>query len=626
MPRPEASESANLPPPGGDTQRAEKYIKELIDLLTQNKLLATHTDLTKFDPSALQDHYRVDIKTYQLEVSHSKQPATGHDMYVLLFINSPKIDDFYNAHGIIAYLMLNDDQFKRFKAVADEQIETRAKVDEEKRFSIAVKPIDELLDKIFKGEASAERETTKDTPELKPTDPTEPVLPKRSEEHLSSSSKSEQPEKEEANNAPEEEKKDEEADKKEETVKSEEKPAEEKAETEEAEESDTDSTSQAPRSDTGEQTEEKRASETEAKPSTEEAEKTETESVIETTKSEKVEEAPRLSPTLEDVDKAMSQISREPGPKPLFEPPKNLDIPTVETLHETPPSSTQAAQDQVKLPIPVTTAESVTPAETSEIPAPAETAPTETPSPAAEAPQAESTAAEQPATEPTPTPAPENTLNVQVPIPLPKHEQPVLPKIDPPQIPQAEAATAEPAPAAVPEPAPSEPAPAAPVQASPVPTESAAPIAAPVETPPAAPIPMPTPVAEVQPIASVPVESPIPISGPIEAPQPVAAIPVPTVENTTPVTTQAPAPAEPTLPGYQTIPVAAPGEQAVTLAPPGQDPFAQNGLNQNVLTADTPTGSAAPPMNSLDQAIDQAFQSSAGNTITTQTPPIGTSV
>ena len=170
---PDLVDSSKLPPPGGDTQRAENYIKQLVQLLSENKLIATHTDLTKFDPSALQDHYRVDIKDYQLEVSHSKQPVTGKDTYVLLFINSPSVDDFYNAHGIIAFLVLNDDQFKRFKAIADEQIETRRKVEEEKRFAKAVKPIDELLDKISKGQLDAAKqeapktETVESKPEVK---------------------------------------------------------------------------------------------------------------------------------------------------------------------------------------------------------------------------------------------------------------------------------------------------------------------------------------------------------------------------------------------------------------------------------------------------------------------------
>lgn len=163
------------PPPGGDQQRAESYIKQLIQLLTDNKLTATHTDLTKFDPNALQDHYRIDIKTYQLEVSHSKQPATGKDIYVLLFINSPSVDDFYNAHGIIAYLVLSDDQFKRFKAIADEQIETRRKVEEEKRFAKAIKPIEELLDKIAKGENDTGKSEPIDEP-IKKVEETKPLV------------------------------------------------------------------------------------------------------------------------------------------------------------------------------------------------------------------------------------------------------------------------------------------------------------------------------------------------------------------------------------------------------------------------------------------------------------------
>jgi len=165
------------PPPGGDPQRAESYIKLLVQLLSDNKLIATHTDLTKFDPNALQDHYRVNISNYQIEVSHSKQPLTGRDMYVLLFINSPSVEDFYNAKGIIAYLILSDTQFKRFKDVAEEQIETRRKVEEEKRFAKAIKPIDELLDKIAKEEVQTEKPEKVSAPVLAPPPPQPPAPP-----------------------------------------------------------------------------------------------------------------------------------------------------------------------------------------------------------------------------------------------------------------------------------------------------------------------------------------------------------------------------------------------------------------------------------------------------------------
>src|SRR5438270_11898722 len=113
------------PPPGGDAQKAEKYIQTVLPLISGNKLFVQHTDLSKFDPSSLQDHFRIDLKDYHLEISHSKQPNTGTDSYVLLFTNLQQIREGCSEKLILAYLNLSTDQFKRFKAVADEQIETR---------------------------------------------------------------------------------------------------------------------------------------------------------------------------------------------------------------------------------------------------------------------------------------------------------------------------------------------------------------------------------------------------------------------------------------------------------------------------------------------------------------------
>src|SRR5688572_20857956 len=84
-------DSTQLPPPQGDPEKAGKYIERLVQLLNQDKVTVVHTDLTRFDPSALEDHYRIDLQDYQVEVSHSKQPSTGKDSYVILFTNIKNI-------------------------------------------------------------------------------------------------------------------------------------------------------------------------------------------------------------------------------------------------------------------------------------------------------------------------------------------------------------------------------------------------------------------------------------------------------------------------------------------------------------------------------------------------------
>lgn len=141
-----------LPPPSGDSQRADSYVTQLTGLISQNKLRVVHTDLSKFDPSSLHDHYSLDLKEYQVEISHSKQPTTGRDSYVVLFNNIKNLEQDETKKEILAYLIITEEQFKKLKDVADEQIETLKRIDEEKRFKAAMTPVDELINKISKGE------------------------------------------------------------------------------------------------------------------------------------------------------------------------------------------------------------------------------------------------------------------------------------------------------------------------------------------------------------------------------------------------------------------------------------------------------------------------------------------
>ncbi|KKR80725.1 MAG: hypothetical protein UU73_C0004G0019 [Candidatus Daviesbacteria bacterium GW2011_GWA1_41_61] len=142
------SQMAHLPPPSGDSAKAEKYLSQLIKLINQNKLLVNHTDLAQFDPSAIEDHYRMELKQYHVEISHSKQPETGQDFYIMLFTNLQDIRDGCSEKIILAYMHLTQEQFKRFKTTADEQVERRRKEEEEKRFAEMMTPVDEVLQKI----------------------------------------------------------------------------------------------------------------------------------------------------------------------------------------------------------------------------------------------------------------------------------------------------------------------------------------------------------------------------------------------------------------------------------------------------------------------------------------------
>lgn len=136
---------SQLQPPSGDYKKADKYISQLIGLINKDKLTVIPTDLTKFDPSALEDHYRLDLKDYEVEISHSKQPDTGKDFYVILFNNLKRVNDRYTEKVILAYLHLNDSQFRIFKSAVNEQLERQKKLAEEKRLNDALIPIDQAL-------------------------------------------------------------------------------------------------------------------------------------------------------------------------------------------------------------------------------------------------------------------------------------------------------------------------------------------------------------------------------------------------------------------------------------------------------------------------------------------------
>lgn len=140
--------AATLPPPIGDSEKAETYLGQITDLLTSDKLLVSHTDLSKFDPTSLQDHYRMDLANYEVEVSHNKKPDSGEDFYVILFNNLKKVNDQCTEKVILAYMHLTDTQFQKFKTVADDQIERKRKEAEEKRFKEAMAPIDSALESL----------------------------------------------------------------------------------------------------------------------------------------------------------------------------------------------------------------------------------------------------------------------------------------------------------------------------------------------------------------------------------------------------------------------------------------------------------------------------------------------
>ncbi len=141
-------QTPSLPPPSGNSQQAEKYVKQLIQLIDTDRVDIIKTDLSKFDPSSLQDHYGVDLKEYRVELSHSKHPSNGRDSYVILFTNLKNTNGINPEKIILAYMHLDEPQFSSLKQSALQQLERRKRQLEEKRLKDALSPIDEILDQI----------------------------------------------------------------------------------------------------------------------------------------------------------------------------------------------------------------------------------------------------------------------------------------------------------------------------------------------------------------------------------------------------------------------------------------------------------------------------------------------
>jgi len=143
-----SSPAPNIPPPSGDPQKAEKYVLQLISLIEQDKLTISHTDLARFDPSSMQDHFQIDLKDYLVEISHSKHPESGKDSYVMLFTNIKNITNGDSQKVMLAYMHLDDTQFIKFRKSYADQLIRRKKLEEEKRLKEALLPVDEVLEQL----------------------------------------------------------------------------------------------------------------------------------------------------------------------------------------------------------------------------------------------------------------------------------------------------------------------------------------------------------------------------------------------------------------------------------------------------------------------------------------------
>lgn len=141
-------QNSNIPPPSGDPSSAEKYVNQLINLIESDKLTIFHTDLAKFDPSSLQDHFLMQLTDYQVEVSHSKHPQSGKDSYVMLFNNIKNVTNGNCEKVILAYMHLDDSQFMKFRRAYAEQSDRKRRAEEERRLKQVLTPVDQILDQL----------------------------------------------------------------------------------------------------------------------------------------------------------------------------------------------------------------------------------------------------------------------------------------------------------------------------------------------------------------------------------------------------------------------------------------------------------------------------------------------
>lgn len=145
---PENTQNNQPKPPQGTSQKAADYVEQLTALINEDKLQAVHTDLSKFDPSNLQDHYRIELKDYMVEISHAKDANSGKDSFVLLFTNIKNIQEGCTEKLILGYLNLNSGQFNRLKDAVMIQDLRIKRLAEEKLFKENLEPIDQILQEI----------------------------------------------------------------------------------------------------------------------------------------------------------------------------------------------------------------------------------------------------------------------------------------------------------------------------------------------------------------------------------------------------------------------------------------------------------------------------------------------
>src|SRR4051812_22041908 len=121
----------NQLPPNADAQRAKQYVEQIIPLINSDQLMVKHINLSEFDPTHIQDHYQIDIENFGIEISHTKKPDTGQDIYVMIFNQLNQTPE----KTLLAFAYIEKEQFMSIKTAADNQDKRQKDKIEAARFS-----------------------------------------------------------------------------------------------------------------------------------------------------------------------------------------------------------------------------------------------------------------------------------------------------------------------------------------------------------------------------------------------------------------------------------------------------------------------------------------------------------
>lgn len=181
-----------LPPPGAESDKAQRYVDSLIRLIGNEKVLVTQTDLKRYNSPSMEDHYRINLKDYDIELSHNKNPETSEETYIMIFNSIGLIDPQNPQPVVLAYVHLEMAHFMRLKQAADSQIEKIRKAKEEARFKATMQPIEQLLDQMGNDTPPPPHQPSSSQPEqpqsgqLQPqTAPTSPAPEQKTDEENS---------------------------------------------------------------------------------------------------------------------------------------------------------------------------------------------------------------------------------------------------------------------------------------------------------------------------------------------------------------------------------------------------------------------------------------------------------